>query len=199
VRTPPVQDPVVPGPNNTFYLAGGFDGTSLSPLSDIWMFQLSGTLSSNMPNTATGSWVNISFGALPSTLGHASTMLHQHLVITGGCSDASPSQSCAQPVSHILDLVQKTQISPPSCPAPRMGGLLVPNVNGFSSSFSSQVFLLLGIFDPSRWQDDDGLANGEVVRLHSSLCLCRPLTLFPGSIGRQYRSLGPRSPFWRAK
>ena len=165
IRTPPVQDPVVPGPNNTFYLAGGFDGSTLNSFSDIWMLELSGTLSSNMPNTATGSWVNISFGSLPSSMGQASTILHQHLVIAGGCADPSPStHSCAQPVSHILDLAQKTQISPSFCPAPRLGAVLIPNVNAFSSSFASQVFLLLGTFDSSRWQDDDGLAKGEVVR-----------------------------------
>jgi hypothetical protein len=166
IRTAAVQDPVVPGPNNTFYLAGGFDGTTLSPLSDIWKLELSGTLSSNMPNTAGGSWVNISFGNLPSRFGQAGAMLHQQLIVTGGCDTATPSgNSCAQQDSYIIDTGMQTQISPSSCPAPRFGATLVPNFNAFSSSFSSQVFLLLGTFNTSLWQDDGGLVKGEVVCL----------------------------------
>src|SRR4051812_29635235 len=51
IRVPPIRDPVVPGPNNTFYIAGGYDGTTASPLSDIWRLNVSGTLSSNMPES----------------------------------------------------------------------------------------------------------------------------------------------------
>jgi hypothetical protein len=166
IRTPPVQDPVVPGPNNTFYLAGGFDGKALSSLADMWKLELSGTLSSNMPNTAEGSWVNISFGNLPSRFGQAGTMLYQQLIVNGGCDTATDSgNSCAQQDSYIINTEAQTQMSPSSCPAPRLSAILVPNLNAFSSSFSSQVLLLLGTFNTSLWQDDGGLVNGEVVCL----------------------------------
>ena len=165
IRTPAVQDPIVPGPNNTFFLAGGFNGTFLSTLSDMWRLDLSGTLSSNLPNAATGSWVNISFDHLPPTLGQASTMLHQQLIVAGGCSTSSVSNdTCAQQDSYIIDTQLQKEMSPGPCPAPRMGGTLVSNLNAFSSSFSSQVFLLLGTFNTSLWQDNDGLVKGEVVR-----------------------------------
>ena len=163
-RTPPIQDPVIPGPNNTFYLAGGFDGSSPSPLSDIWTLTLSGTLSSNMPNTSMGSWANISFGSLPSKVNQASTMLYQQIVVAGGCDTANISNNtCAQQDSFIIDTNTRVENSPNPCPAPRFGATLVPNLNTFSPTFSSQAFLLLGTFNTSLWQDNGGLEKGEVV------------------------------------
>jgi len=44
---------------------------------------------------------------------------------------------------------------------------MVANMNGASSSFSSQAFLLLGTFDSNKWDDAGGLSRGEIVR-HSS-------------------------------
>src|ERR1700736_1774459 len=38
------------GFNISFYLAGGNDGTTAYPLSDVWRLNVSGTLSSNVPN-----------------------------------------------------------------------------------------------------------------------------------------------------
>ena len=50
-------------------------------------------------------------------------------------------------------------------PAPRIGAALAPNLNSASASFEQQVFLLLGTFNSSEWQDDGGLDKGEVVRV----------------------------------
>jgi hypothetical protein len=56
-RTPfsPLQ-----GLNNSFYLAGGNDGTAAYPLSDVWRLNISGALSSNLPNNYIfGRYVNL--------------------------------------------------------------------------------------------------------------------------------------------
>ncbi|KAF7292490.1 hypothetical protein HMN09_01233200 [Mycena chlorophos] len=63
-RIPGVSDPVLPGPNNTFWLWGGSDGTT--SFSELWRLNVSGTLSSNLPNSAVGSWEQISVGNLPT-------------------------------------------------------------------------------------------------------------------------------------
>jgi hypothetical protein len=63
----------------------------------------------------------------------------------------------------VIDAQHQTAISPGSCPAPRVGATLVPNFNGFSTAFASQIFLLLGNFNSSIWEDSNGLAQGEVV------------------------------------
>lgn len=45
-------DPRIPftpvGLNNSFYVAGGTDGTTSFPLSDLWRLNVTGTLSSNL-------------------------------------------------------------------------------------------------------------------------------------------------------
>ncbi|KAG5221602.1 Dynein regulatory complex [Salix suchowensis] len=56
----PSSRPVVPGPNNTFYIAGGFNGATTQPLSDVWMLNVSGTLSSNLPDSVAASWQRVS-------------------------------------------------------------------------------------------------------------------------------------------
>lgn len=159
----PVQDPVVPGPNNTFYLVGGYDGTSVLPSSDVWRLSVSGTVSSNLPDDSYGSWDDLSIQTLPSRLYQAGTVVSDKFVIAGGCSSLTTNISCAQQDTHVIDIQQQSSISPAPCPAPRYGPVIVPNLNLFSSAYSSQAFLLLGTFDQSLWKDDGALAQGEVV------------------------------------
>lgn len=164
VRTPFIQDAVVPGPNHTFYLAGGFDGTHASPLSDIWRLNISGTLSSNLPGDSAGSWDHLSFSTLPPRVNQAGTVVAQQIITAGGCNTTEVvGNSCARQDSFVMDTQRRVDISPDACPAPRLSPVVVPNTNTFSSTFSSQVFLLLGTFNSSLWQDDGGLDKGEVV------------------------------------
>jgi hypothetical protein len=167
IRTAPIQDPLVPGPNNTFYLAGGqSDASHANSLSDIWRLTISGTLSSNLPDSVQGSWVNQPIGNLPAKFGQAGTVIGRQIIVAGGCTQpltlASP---CMEQDSYVINTEINTDIAPGPCPAPRDSAVLVPNLNGFSSSFSSQVFLLLGMVNATIWEDDGGLNNGEVAVL----------------------------------
>lgn len=167
IRTPPNQDPVVPGPNNTFYIAGGFDDTSVNSLSDVWRLNISGTLSSNLPNNVSGSWNHLSIGNLPSRLEQAGAVISSHIIATGGCDSSASltavNATCAKQDSFVIEVQHQAAIFPGFCPAPRVGATLVPNLNGFSTAFASQIFLLSGNFNSSLWEDSDGLAHGEVV------------------------------------
>lgn len=125
---------------------------------------MSGVLSSNLPNNVNGSWEHHTFDNLPALCKQASTVVGGQIVAVGGCNIAATSNdSCAQQNSYVLDTATNNGISPGSCAAPRFGGALARNYNSFSSSFSSQVFLLVGLFDDSLWNDGGGLQKGEVV------------------------------------
>ena len=91
------------------------------------------------------------------------------IVVSGGCNVTTDmGSSCATQDSFVLDINENSAISPPHpCPAPRVGAVLVPNENTFSSAFASQVFLLLGTFNTSLWQDGNGVEQGEVVSVCS--------------------------------
>lgn len=161
-RIASVQDPILQGPNNTFYFAGGYSNGQPQPLSDVWKLSLSGTLSSNLPNNVFGSWQHVKLGSLPPRVDIASTVLFQEIVVVGGCNNISTNDSCARPDSFIIDALHSQSQSPKPCASARKGGVLLPNLNSASSSFSSQVFLLLGNFDSSLWQDGGNLSQGEV-------------------------------------
>jgi hypothetical protein len=47
---------------------------------------------------------------------------------------------------------------------------MVANMNSASTSFDSQVFLLLGTFDSDMWDDAGGLSKGEIVRHRLHMC-----------------------------
>lgn len=159
-----VPDATIAGPNNTVYIAGGTASSGPISLSDIWKLHLSGTLSSNLPNSAFGSWEHVPIGKLPGFVDQAGTVVGGQVIAAGGCNTTSASNSsCAQQSSFVLNTATNSDISPGSCTAPRFGGALAQNFNSFSSSFSSQVFLLLGTFDGSKWNDGGGLSKGEVV------------------------------------
>jgi hypothetical protein len=164
ISTQPVQDPLLSGPNNTFYVAGGFNGTQASSLSDVWRLHISGTLSPNLPNDTIASWDHLTIGQLPARGGQAGAVIAQQLTSVGGCN-SSLSASCTQGQdSYVIDVQRRAAVSPKACPAPRTSPVLVPNKNSFSTSFLSQVYLLLGTLNATQWQDDNGLNSGEVVR-----------------------------------
>lgn len=164
-RTTPVQDPVVAGPNNTIFLAGGTNGTTVNSLSTIWRLNISGTLSSNLPNDSSGYWDQITIGNLPSRTDTGDVVLSQQIIAIGGCDSDSGDASCVKQDSYVINAQTRTEISPAGCPAPRTNPVVVPNVNGNSTSFSSQIFLLLGTIDETLWSDDGGLVKGEVAIL----------------------------------
>ncbi|KDR83756.1 hypothetical protein GALMADRAFT_236113 [Galerina marginata CBS 339.88] len=169
IRTPPIQDAIVPGPNNTFYLAGGFNGNTVSPLSDVWRLNVSGTLSSNLPDSVQGSWEHLTINSLPGRVSQAGAVISHQVIATGGCdSNVSPTATnatCPKQDAFIIDALSQAAVTPSSCPAPRVAPVLVPNMNTFSTAFGSQVFLLLGSFNSSLWQDSNGLVRGEVAIL----------------------------------
>ncbi|TDL29386.1 hypothetical protein BD410DRAFT_779784 [Rickenella mellea] len=161
----PVQDPIIPGPNNTFYTAGGFDGTTISPLSDIWQFNVAGVLTPNNPNNVVGSWQRMpSKGTLASKVREGGTVMPStKIVAVGGCTNSAiHDNSCAQQDSYVMDITSTNSISPPGCPAARVGPALVPNYNTLSTSFKSQAFMILGTFNSTLWNDGNGLTKGEV-------------------------------------
>ncbi|GJE84122.1 hypothetical protein PsYK624_001970 [Phanerochaete sordida] len=152
--------------SNSFYVAGGFTGGSATSLSDVWRLNLTGTLSSNVHGVE-GAWeqIHLQNTSLPSIGGSATTVLlsetHQHVVAVGGCdTDSGSAAACALPQSYVLDIDAKSNTAPSYCPAPRIGASLAQNL--ISTNFQSQLFLLLGTFNTSQWQDDNGLEQGEV-------------------------------------
>jgi hypothetical protein len=168
-RVLPVQDAVLPGPNNTFYLAGGTDGKE-QPLSQVWALSLSGTLSPNLPNSVSGSWAaqTIDANRLPSPSDQTGTIVGQRIVSVG-------SQ-----YTRVVDALNKNSISPESCPAPRTGVSVAPNLSSSSSSFATQAFVLLGLLDTSVWDDGGGLYKGEVVSIHHHIYMMALKTLISG-------------------
>lgn len=181
----PVTDLSVPGPNNTFYLSGGSEDTSLEPLSDLWKFEVAGVLTSNNPTSVIGSWTKLDVdGTLPSAIRLGSAVMPSaRVVMSGGCNSETDGDSCAQQDSHVISIGSDSSsfISPAGCPAPRVGPgsfifythtyvvseirtVIVPNFNNFSQSFNSQALMLLGLFNDSQWDDGNGLKQGEVVR-----------------------------------
>ncbi|KAF9651158.1 hypothetical protein BDM02DRAFT_980375 [Thelephora ganbajun] len=159
------------GLNNSFYLAGGQDKNSISHLSDVWRLNVSGTLSPNNPQQVFGSWEAISIPTLPPVQGPAGTVILQQIISSGGCKATTPLNSdnaCAVGDSFIINTSSRSSISPASCPAPRYEGIMVANMNGASSSFNSQAFLLLGTFNSSLWDDAGGLSKGEIAVLDTS-------------------------------
>lgn len=156
------------GPTNSFYLMGGVSssGSQLSPvpLSDIWQLDISGTLSSNLVDSLVGIWSKKSAGNNTAVSGEGGTIVKQQLVAFSGCiGTPNPNPSCAQPYSYVTDAGTGLSVSPAVCAVPRIGAAVVANKNTFSSSFNSQVFVLLGSFNSSFWDDGGGLQKGEVV------------------------------------
>jgi hypothetical protein len=161
-RSVPIQDPRLASPNNTFYLVGGTDGSQSSSLSDIWRFNITGSLSANLQNSV-GSWDHLTIGNLPAKVGQGGTIAYNQIVTVGGCNASTGNSSaCAQQDSYVIAISSNNIISPAPCPAPRYGPALVPNMNGYTSSFSSQVFVLSGLYDSSVWNVGNITNDGEI-------------------------------------
>jgi hypothetical protein len=144
-------------------MAGGTDGVKTFPLSEVWRLHLSGTLSSNLPNSASGSWDRMTIGSFPARVGDGGTIVGQQLVAMGGCGVAQTNTSCASQDSFVIDVARKSGISPAACPLPRLGPAVTPNFNPFTPSFASQAFVVLGTFNQSLWKDDGSLEKGGIV------------------------------------
>lgn len=107
----PISDSAVPGPNNTVYLAGGTDGNGPISISDVWALHLSGTLSSNLPNSSFGSWQHMPIGSFPGFVNQAGTVVGGQVVAAGGCNTKSDSNSsCALQSSYVLNTATNTPI-----------------------------------------------------------------------------------------
>ena len=158
--------------NTTFYMSGGTDGHSTFPINEVWEFKISGTLSSNLAvNSTFGSWSNQTIGNTPgSSVNQASTVLGNTVVSISGCNTTTDSSNiCVEPNSYVVNAGSSpSEVTPPLCPAPRYGGALVFNPSPASPSFASQVFLILGTFNSSYWDDQGGLQHGEVAVLDTS-------------------------------
>ena len=158
----------------------------------MWRLNVSGTLSPNNPRQVFGSWESLSVSTLPSIQGPANTVISQQIISSGGCTATTPANTddaCAVGNSFIINTSSRGSISPTSCPAPRYDGVMVANMNGASSSFSSQAFLLLGTFDSDMWDDGEGLSRGEIV-CHASHMHPLPLQL-PIIFNRQSSTQAP--------
>jgi hypothetical protein len=157
-------------PQNTVYLAGGTNNSEIYSLSDVWQLQLTGTLSSNNPDSVNGVWVSSTIGSLPNFNGQAGTVIQQNIIAAGGCSGSiatDTNYSCATQDSFVIEVSAGQTLDPTNCAAPRVGGTLVMNANGASSSYTKQAFLLFGLYNTSQWQDGNGLESGEVVSVRA--------------------------------
>ena len=120
-----MSDAVVPGPNNTFYLSGGFDGTNAVSLSDVWKFEVAGVMSSNNVNDVVGSWTHMDTSTttdLPSRVRQGGVVMPSAFVTSvGGCSGNESGSSCAQQTSFTVNVNETVETTFNGCPAPRVG------------------------------------------------------------------------------
>ena len=163
-------DPRTTTPNNTLYMAGGFDGSKAYPLSEVWRLDVSGTLSSNLPNSVTASWSRVDVSSdINPRVSVGGTVVTQTIVAIGGCNPASPQESfldssCALQDAQLIDASSGNVVNVSPCIAPRIDPAVVPNMCRASESFNTQAFVLFGTFNSSQWDDSGGLQRGEVVR-----------------------------------
>lgn len=109
-------------------------------------------------------------GTLPSQLEQAGAIINEQVVAVGGCNTTGVlNNSCAQGNSFVINAANGNSISPAPCTVPRVNAVVAPNLNGFSTSFASQMFVMLGTYNQTLWQDGDGLEHGEVVSQFSRI------------------------------
>ncbi|CCL99420.1 uncharacterized protein FIBRA_01438 [Fibroporia radiculosa] len=172
-RSNVIQDPTLSWPNNTFYVVGGIDDSTVYPLSEVWQLNVTGFLSSNNPNDVYASWeqVHVSTPNIPSRVGAAGAVVSQGttqiVAAVGGCSSTNkvtPNTTCAQSEAYIINTEEASVAGSMSCPAPRLRPVVVANFNAYDggTDFDSQVFVVLGLFNSTLWSDQDGLSKGEV-------------------------------------
>ncbi|TFK55691.1 hypothetical protein OE88DRAFT_1652115 [Heliocybe sulcata] len=159
----PVSSPTLPAPNTTFYLLGGSDGDTLYPLSDAWRLNVTGTLAPN-DQSVVASWERLTVDdSLTPKIYQGGVVVGDRIVAVSGCNTTSATDdSCAQQDSYVIAAATGNVVAPNPCPPPRVGPAVAANTNGDSSSFNGQVFVMLGTFDDSLWNDDGGLQKGEV-------------------------------------
>lgn len=155
--------------NTTFFMSGGTDGTTMYPLTDVWEFTVTGALSSNNNNNTSGSWSKKVVGNTPGySVEQASTVLGTSIISVSGCNTTESDINCAGRNSYVISLgSSSSEIALQACSAPRYGATMVFNPLSISN-FPSQVFLLLGTFNSSLWNDQAGLQKGEVAILDTS-------------------------------
>ncbi|KZT74265.1 hypothetical protein DAEQUDRAFT_660198 [Daedalea quercina L-15889] len=174
-RTPDLTTTGTAYYNNSFYLVGGISDSSVSPLSDVWQLNVTGALSSNNPTDVAASWEQLSVQSsnAPSKVGAAGAVIsatgQEDVVAFGGCTSSAKitaSGSCAASEAYIINTGEDSISSSNSCPVPRVGATVVPNMNSQSSDFNNQVFIVFGVYNSSLWSDDGGLEKGEVDVFH---------------------------------
>lgn len=159
--------------SNGFIIVGGSDAESNFPLSEIWELNITGTLASDV-NSLQGIWRDLSLSSnVPGKSDSGGALVPKsqarpaRIAITGGCgqnsSPLSANLTCIDTSTFVLTADPGSSASIAQCPAPRLGPVVVPNLNSASASFASQAFLLLGTFNESMWNDNGGLEKGEVV------------------------------------
>ncbi|KAH9900004.1 hypothetical protein C8Q73DRAFT_639450 [Cubamyces lactineus] len=164
-------DPKTTTPNNTFYMAGGYDGKTTYPLSEVWQLEVSGTLSSNLPNSVSASWSRLKINSdINARVSVGGTVIGQQVVAVGGCTSATPTDavvggSCALQDTQVIDTSTGDVNNIAPCIAPRVDPAVVPNMCQSSSNFARQAFVLFGTFNSSLWDDGGGLEKGEVAIL----------------------------------
>ena len=150
-------------------MTGGTDGTTMFPLTEVWEFRVTGTLSSNLAtNNTFGSWSSQTVGTTPGySVNQASTVLGSSIVSVSGCNTTTGSdENCAERNTYVVTTGSSpNEIALQACSAPRYGAAMVPNPLSISSNFRTQVFLLLGTFNSASWDDQGGLQKGEVAIL----------------------------------
>jgi hypothetical protein len=176
--------------------SGGVTGSGLS--TSVEADVVSGQLSSNIA-TVGASYLSLdASGPAPpgGVWGAAGAVLPgSSLVVFSGCNSTDP-QPTPVPSNATTDcpsgLVETASVltfpssfsasSPagaqpswstvPTCPAPRLGGSMVANLNGGNTAYRSQAFLIGGLIDTAKWVESPsgkgGIAQGEVAVLDAS-------------------------------
>ncbi|KAG0149707.1 hypothetical protein CROQUDRAFT_653263 [Cronartium quercuum f. sp. fusiforme G11] len=184
----PVYIPSSPSTASALMIAGGSNSSANIPLTPVGIV-IDGQLGSNT-DTITLNVTNLASGVGGDPATHnlisgrwgtsSAIMPGSKLVLFSGCNTSpadefsnTPSATCALPNGGILSFASTSPATLTSattstwqafnyCPAPRVGGTMVPNRNTFDSSFAQQVILLGGRADSVNWNDQGGSSLGEV-------------------------------------
>ncbi|KAH9814719.1 hypothetical protein DFH28DRAFT_928824 [Melampsora americana] len=185
----PTYVPTAPSTSSALIYMGGSNSTSSAPLTPSGLI-IDGQLGSNT-NTITLNVSDLTGGVggdpnsnnlVKGRWGTSSTIMPgSKLVVFSGCNtnpsdefEESPNPTCSLTSGGILNfgsnfspvtLNSSTTSSWQSfnyCPAPRIGGTMVPNRNTFDSSYSQQVIMIGGRPDLENWNDQGGSGLGEV-------------------------------------
>lgn len=168
--------------------------------------EVSGTLSSNLPNDVSASWSRLKINSnINARVSVGGTVIGQQVVAVGGCTSATPTDAvvggtCAVQDTQVIDTSTGDVNNIAPCIAPRVDPAVVPNMCQSSSNFARQAFVLFGTFNSSLWDDGGGLEKGEVVSSRSTSRTCeRTLSICsPGRLGRRNKRMGANTPCRRS-